>query len=252
MTDKGNCTQNRGMNRDTIKYIAMVTMLLNHISFIFLEPGTLLAELFTAVGYFTAPVMCYFLVEGMGYTRSPKKYGQRLLLFAVISELPYCLALTGEKIIGFVGMNMLFTLFLCFLIIRVMREVINPLGKSLALAGLILLSMFCDWAILAPMFTILFVNAGRDDRKLKKAFLTGTLVFGIFNFLGEAGNFSMGINILHTILSMAGPAAAGIFILRFYNGRRSEKHRNFSKWFFYWFYPMHLLILGLVRVFLFA
>ena len=84
MTDKGNCTQNRGMNRDTIKYIAMVTMLLNHISFIFLEPGTLLAELFTAVGYFTAPVMCYFLVEGMGYTRSSKKYGQRLLLFAVI------------------------------------------------------------------------------------------------------------------------------------------------------------------------
>ena len=62
------------MNRDTIKYIAMITMLLNHVSFIFLEPGTVLAEILTAVGYFTAPVMCYFLVEGMTYTRSPKGY----------------------------------------------------------------------------------------------------------------------------------------------------------------------------------
>lgn len=62
----------RGMNRDTIKYIAMITMLLNHVSFIFLEQGTVFAEILTAVGYFTAPVMCYFLVEGMTYTRSPK------------------------------------------------------------------------------------------------------------------------------------------------------------------------------------
>ena len=104
MTDSRNLTEKRGMNRDTIKYIAMITMLLNHVSFIFLEPGTVLAEILTAVGYFTAPVMCYFLVEGMTYTRSPKKYGQRLLLFAVISELPYCLAMTGEGIIGFAGM----------------------------------------------------------------------------------------------------------------------------------------------------
>lgn len=250
MTGSEKFTEKRWMNRDTIKYIAMVTMLLNHISFIFLEPGTPLAELFTAMGYFTAPVMCYFLVEGMGYTRSLRKYGQRLLLFAVISELPYCLAMTEEGIMGFVGMNMLFTLFLCFLIIRVMTEMINPLGRSLALAGLILLSLFCDWAVLAPVFTILFVNAGRDDRKLKKAFLTGTLVFGAFNFLSGFGRFSAGMNMLYTILSMAGPAVAGICILWLYNGKRAETHRNFSKWFFYWFYPVHLLILGLVRVFL--
>lgn len=252
MTDSRNLTEKREMNRDTIKYIAMITMLLNHVSFIFLEQGTVLAEILTAVGYFTAPVMCYFLVEGMTYTRSPKKYGQRLLLFAVISELPYCLAMTGEGIIGFAGMDMLFTLFLCFLIIKAMREIINPLSRNLALAGLILLSLFCDWAVLAPAFTILFVNAGRDHRKLKRAFLTGTLVFGAFNFLGGFGRFSMDINILCTILSMAGPATAGICILRFYNGKRAETHRNFSKWFFYWFYPVHLLILGLVRVLLFV
>ena len=115
---------------------------------------------------------------------------------------------------------------------KAMREIINPLSRNLALAGLILLSLFCDWAVLEPAFTILFVNAGRDHRKLKRAFLTGTLVFGAFNFLGGFGRFSMDINILCTILSMAGPATAGICILRFYNGKRAETHRNFSKWFF--------------------
>ena len=35
MTDSRNLTEKRGMNRDTIKYIAMITMLLNHVSFIF-------------------------------------------------------------------------------------------------------------------------------------------------------------------------------------------------------------------------
>ena len=90
MTDSRNLTEKRGMNRDTIKYIAMITMLLNHVSFIFLEPGTVLAEILTAVGYFTAPVMCYFLVEGMTYTRSPKKYGQRLLLKSLIFTPMFC------------------------------------------------------------------------------------------------------------------------------------------------------------------
>ena len=52
MTDSRNLTEKRGMNRDTIKYIAMITMLLNHVSFIFLEPGTVLAEILTAVGAF--------------------------------------------------------------------------------------------------------------------------------------------------------------------------------------------------------
>ncbi len=102
------------MNRDQIKYAAMFTMLLNHIANIFLEPGTFLFEVMVDVGYFTAITMCYFLVEGYGYTRSKEKYGKRLLLFALISEIPFCLAFTEEGTISFVSMNMLFTLFLCF------------------------------------------------------------------------------------------------------------------------------------------
>ena len=40
-----------------------------------LTTGTVMYEVFIYIGYFTAPVMCYFLVEGCRYTRSKLKYG---------------------------------------------------------------------------------------------------------------------------------------------------------------------------------
>ena len=64
----------RCLNRDAIKYIAMATMLLNHFAHVFLDHGSTLFAVFTGIGYFTAPVMVYFMVEGYGYTRSKKKY----------------------------------------------------------------------------------------------------------------------------------------------------------------------------------
>ena len=73
----------RILNRDVIKYIAMATMLCNHIANIFMEPGTLLFDFMIGIGYFTAPVMCYFLAEGYHYTHSKTKYAMRLAVFAV-------------------------------------------------------------------------------------------------------------------------------------------------------------------------
>ena len=107
-------------HRDTIKYFAMFAMLLNHISYIFMEAGTFWAELFTDIGYFTAITMCYFLVEGFEYTHSRKQYGKRLLVFAAVSQLPYCLARTKGKILNITEMNMIFTLLLCFFILCVL------------------------------------------------------------------------------------------------------------------------------------
>ena len=105
------------LNKDIIKYFAMLTMLLNHIATIFLRSGTLVCQSFLAIGYFTAIVMIYFLVEGYYYTHSRKKYLSRLFVFAIISEIPYCLAFTKGRVIEFYGLNMLFTLCLCFLLI---------------------------------------------------------------------------------------------------------------------------------------
>ena len=102
------------MNRDMIKGIAMVTMTLNHIAAAFLEPGTVSYEILTDIGYFTAITMCYFLVEGYAYTRSKRKYVIRLLIFALLSQIPYAMVFSEEKHLLTTNLNMMFTLFFCF------------------------------------------------------------------------------------------------------------------------------------------
>ena len=49
-------------------------------------------------------------------------------------------------------------------------------------------------------------------------------------------------------LNAAGIVVAGIVIVCFYNGRRAARGKTFLKWFFYLFYPVHMLILGLLRI----
>gem|GEM_PF-130742 len=236
------------LNRDAIKYIAMFLMLLNHISTIFMKSGKLWSELFIDLGYFTAIVMCYFLVEGYQYTHSKKNYAIRLLIFALISEFPYCFAFTESGILEFQGLNMLFTLLICFCILTVVEKVSNIVLKIICVLGLILLSLISDWALLAPIFTLLFIWSRNSEIKIKYAFAVSMLLFGTFNFLGGIGRFSIKTNIIYAIGSMLGIALAGIAIIYFYNGKRMNKGKNFSKWFFYFFYPVHLFILGLIRV----
>lgn len=238
------------LDRDTIKYFAMLAMLLNHISTIFMESGRFLSELFLDLGYVTAVTMCYFLVEGYYYTRSKKKYGLRLLLFALLSELPYCLAFTEDGILEFYGLNMMFTLFLCFCILFSVEKIENVVWKEAAVFICVVLSLFSDWALLAPVFTLLFMRAGNSRQKTKEAFAISAALFGLLEFAGGAGQFSPGMNLLYAVGGMAGIVLAGILILCFYNGKQSSRGRRFSKWFCYWFYPVHLLVLGLLRVWL--
>ena len=243
-------TKYKVLNRDVIKYIAMLTMLLNHISTIFMESGSFLSEFFLDIGYFTAITMCFFLVEGYQYTHSKKAYAIRLLLFALISEVPYCLAFTQDGIIGFEGLNMMFTLLICFGILVVFERTSDKGLRFTYTLFSIILSLFCSWAILAPIFTLLFIWSKGSDKKIKLSFIIAVLLFAAFNLAGGISRFSVTTNILYALGSMVGTGLSGIVIVYLYNGKRMEKGRGFSKWFFYWFYPVHLLILGLIRIFM--
>ena len=240
--------QSYGFNRDTIKYIAMLTMLLNHLSTIFLDRGTFLGELFLDVGYFTAPVMCWFLAEGYQYTRSKKNYAVRLFLFALLSEIPFCLAFSSEGEFRFVGLNMLFTLFFCFLILAAEEKIANHFFRLLIQILLVLATVICDWPLLAAIYTIMFSHARQSKKKAAVSFGVAALIFAGFKYGNNSFLYPAAEAVLRTFCSSLGVIAAGVVLLCFYNGKRAERGRTFSKWFFYLFYPVHLLILALIKL----
>ena len=192
----------RVLNRDVIKYIAMTAMLLNHIANIFLVPGTLWYEVLVDIGYFTAITMCYFLVEGFRYTHSRKQYALRLFGFGVVSQVPFSMAFAQNGILEFQDFNMMFTLFLCFCILLCIETIRNRFLRGVLIVLLIFGSLFCDWALLAPMFTLLFRWSGQDQKRLRFSFALSAALFGWLNYTssGRRGerNFRSGFSIYFT------------------------------------------------------
>ena len=235
------------LNRDAIKAIAMATMLLNHIANALLSPQSPWFEPLVNIGYFTAVTMCYFLVEGYGYTHDRKAYALRLLGFALIAQIPYQLAL------GFFQLNMLFTLLVCFGIVHVWVSWGADKGpqKVLVVLGLFFASLFMDWAILAPVFTLMFASWRYGDAPacgtrsvLARLFVGDALIFFFLNLPAEWTAQAM----LQAAASSLGILAAGAVILLFYNGKRAQHGQVFWKWFFYLFYPAHLAVLAAIKL----
>lgn len=256
-----NTTGMRFMTRDAIKYLAIVAMTLDHIAYIFLDPQTLLYRLFLCIGTFTGPVMIYFLIEGYFYTHDVRGYAKRLLLFALLSQLPFSLAMGG-----FFG-NMLFTLLICLGVLYVHDHVTDGGLRKLLFVLLFFASLFTDWNFLSvplvlflrPAFhpaapivdhsanqyqngeTILMKSQANvqqfymDPAKQRRAMLKCVAYFllvscltkGMFEGLTEALGMVLGFTC----------------IACFYNGKQSKPHRKFHKYFFYIYYPAHLLVL---------
>ena len=236
------------MNRDTIKYMAAAAMLVDHIGFIFLKPP--LSDIAKGLGNFTAVTMCYFLVEGYGYTRSRKKYALRLLLFALVSQIPYRMALGGTSYLGLDRLNIMFNLLICFGILYINTEGVDfPAGSRRRewTALLIMLSLFCDWSFLAPLLVLLFMKAGDDPDRKARAWALFILAFGILYFLADESGATLTHRLVFALTALTGPMAAALVLLCFYNGKQSARFRGFHKWFFYLFYPAHLFVLALLK-----
>ena len=133
--------------RDFLKIIAIIAMTADHASTVFLNEGSTLYNICQFFGNFTIVIMCFFITQGLRHTRSVLKYGERLLLWAVISEIPFYL-LFGLQL------NVLFTLFVSLTIIYFL----DRNGLLIALTALALffpISLICDWSIIPPVFAII-------------------------------------------------------------------------------------------------
>lgn len=235
------------MNRNQLKYAAVIAMIIDHIAMFLLSPGIADAPLsrvalyaaMRVIGRLTAPVMLFFLVEGYIYTSSKLKYGLRLLVFGLISQIPYALA--HYNTIWILDFNVIITLFLTFVMLLANERIESRILNRIAVIGLIMISFCCDWGVIGPFMAWLFY-VNRDDRKAQVRYYS--LVCAIQVVSASVFLFLKGYHWYGELWQL------GLFLvipfIMLYNGEPGKKS-FFSKWVFYLVYPVHLLIFWLIK-----
>lgn len=238
----------------TLKIVAMFFMVIDHLGQVVLKNGIILnapysmftdeqfSDLMSAVnichilGRISFPIFCFLLVEGFLHTHSLKKYFFNLGLFAIISEPIYDLACTGN-VFSLQQQNVLFTLLLGLIVIATIRKFHEK--------GIISLVIVAIGASLSYIFNF-------------DGWYYGIALISIFYLLHDMRMMKYGMSILamfvcgldFTINGLFDPyfltSVFSLVFISLYNGNRGIK----MKYLFYIFYPLHLLILYLVSIFL--
>lgn len=118
----------------TLKIIAIISMVIDHCAYFLMENGTLLYNAMRCVGRIAFPVFAFLIVEGFGYTHNRKRYFAQLLVFAVISEVPWYLLNGADG-----THNVMFTLALGVIALAVLEK----LKENSILCGVAILSIAC-------------------------------------------------------------------------------------------------------------
>ena len=235
----------KGLTGGALKGAAVLCMLLDHAGWAFVDTLSPAGFLLHLVGRVTAPVICFLLAEGYRHTHSFPRYLGRMAAFAALSYLPYLYFQTG-RLPGWgnaLTFNMLYTLTLCLLALRVDERCAGA-DKWVGLCLLLFLSFLGDWPGAAVLFALNFARNRGDFRRM--AVFHG-LITGLFTLLLGAQCWSAGFSLAETAGNLAfypGTLLA-LPLIRAYNGQRGRVLGG--KWFFYLFYPVHLAILGFLR-----
>lgn len=231
------------IDRDTIKYIAAVPMIIGHFVSAFTEHGLLesntLWTVLTALSCFAPPVFFFSISDGYLYTRSKKQYALRLLVFAVITQVPFILLHYGTDftLSDLRNLNVFFTLFAGLVAIIIWE---SKAKLSLRIAGVILIDMItfaleCEWMIFGVPI-ILGLHIFRESPKKRFIFFAVCAVTMQYISWGMSIYILLSPGFITGTLSML---ASYFFRTAFYNGKKGS-HPVFAKWFFYIIYPLHL------------
>jgi hypothetical protein len=251
----------RGISGSTVKIIAIITMLIDHTAATILEAiimkqynQQMADNIVDAAGYYPVfdstlykvydimrgigrigfPCFCFLLIEGFMYTRNRTKYAIRLALFAIISEVPFDLAF-NQQVLEFTYQNVFFTLFIGLLTITVLDAIIHKTEWNKVLKIVLGIVVFAAGIALA-----IILKTDYDA--------IGVITITVMYFLRKNKNACMYGGCMALTIPMIQEAYAflGMIPIAFYNGTRGLK----MKYFFYIFYPAHLLILaGICKLF---
>ena len=190
------------------------------------------------IGRVSFPIYCFFIVEGFYKTRDRKKYVRRLAACALLSEIPFDLAIYG-KVFYIWHQNVFFTLLIGLLAIWAMdvffqmqdlnkwSQTVSALcvGFGFSLLALILYTDYYFFGVI--VIVVMYLVRRATEQKVKFwppiVLISGIAVLCMFD-LGEAW------------------ALLALPLMFFYQGKKGWN----AKWFFYFFYPVHLLVIAVI------
>lgn len=228
-----------------LKLIAIVTMLIDHLGAEIIPEGLFGTQnvLLRLIGRIAMPLFCFLLAEGYRHTSNKKRYITTMFVFALISEIPYDLLFYGEPFF-WGSQNVYFTLGLGLLAMHFYETykgqplgLVFPLG--IAFAAELLGS---DYGAMGIILMMLFYISHQDKQKMVLLFVFYNIVPALpILYLVVAGGLSWFDFFMITLQVWS---LLALIPILFYNGERGYR---LNKYIFYWFYPVHLLVLYLIQ-----
>lgn len=226
-----------GFNANVIKIVAITTMFIDHFSRVITEDGTAGRWSLHLIGRLAAPLIAYLVAEGHHYTSDKQAYASRMFMFALISHIPYVMYFD----LGFFQATSVFWSLLMGLIAltAAKHERLSIVWKAVIIVLSLVLAVPANWHYIGVLWVL---NFGLLRDKLNWKIIGFVLITSLLYIL--PGLQEYGFFVSYRFGSLL---AVPFFYL--YN-RNPGKRTWFTKWAFYWFYPIHLVSLYLLQIFL--
>ena len=231
------------LSGNQLKLIAIIAMTIDHLTWAFF-PGldrTWYVLALHVIGRLTAPIMWFFIAEGFHWTHDVKKYMLRLFLFAFVSHFAYDFAF-GIPFLplstGFFNQtSVLWSLAISVALLAADRYLKLPnWAFILCVVFACLIAFPSDWSSIAVMAPFFLYKYRSNFRMQAIMIVAWTAVYALVYILF--------LDPVYGILQMA--TCLSIPLLSLYNGQRGSFKG--MKWLFYWYYPAHLVLVGILRL----
>ena len=235
----------KGLSGNALKIIAIIAMTIDHMAWIIfpgydMRPVVIVMHV---IGRITAPVMMFLISEGYHYTSNRTKYLMRLLIFAAISHIPYTMFSDFDFIPGIPTTSVMWPFALGVLALMIDQGDILPNAKRWQRTVLVwvcvVIALPSTWSM-AAVLAILFM--GRHKGNFRRQMLDMALVLAVYGVICGI-LFAPIYGLIHIGIIIP------IMLLALYNGARGMVGGKAMKWLFYIYYPAHLLILGIIKIY---
>lgn len=221
------------LSGSALKIIAVLSMVADHSAYFLLEPDTPIYNILRCFGRIAFPVFAFLIAEGFAYTRNRNRYFFSLLIFALISEIPWYLLNGADG-----THNVMFTLFIGVATLAVFDRLCEH-GPLCCFTILIMCTLAWwtgvdyDWR--GVLMIVLFYMLRRQTiepwlSRHNVCFPSQAIIQILFTFP------------LMMHYGIAGAVLASIVIF-LYDGTRGNIKGAVAKYSFYAFYPIHLMLI---------